>query len=44
MAMDKKVLANRLRLVLLDRLGAARLTADFPAAELEAFLREQLAA
>ncbi len=44
MAMDKKVLASRLRLVLLDRLGAARLTADFPAAELEAFLREQLAA
>jgi 3-dehydroquinate synthase len=44
MAMDKKVLANRLRLVLLDGLGSARLTADFPGAELEAFLREQLAA
>jgi 3-dehydroquinate synthase len=44
MNMDKKVLAGRLRLVLLDRIGAARLTADFPGGELEAFLREQLAA
>jgi 3-dehydroquinate synthase len=44
MSLDKKVLANRLRLVLLERIGAARLTADFPAAELDAFLREQLAA
>jgi 3-dehydroquinate synthase len=44
MNMDKKVLAGRLRLVLLERIGAARLTADFPAPELAAFLREQLAA
>jgi 3-dehydroquinate synthase len=44
MNMDKKVLAGRLRLVLLDRIGAARLTADFPGGELEMFLREQLAA
>jgi 3-dehydroquinate synthase len=44
MNMDKKVLAGRLRLVLLDAIGAARLTADFPAPELAAFLREQLAA
>jgi 3-dehydroquinate synthase len=44
MNMDKKVLAGRLRLVLLDRIGAARLTAEFPSGELETFLREQLAA
>ncbi|MHB8743895.1 MAG: 3-dehydroquinate synthase [Sulfuricaulis sp.] len=38
MAVDKKVLDGRLRLVLLKRLGEAVVTADFPRAELEATL------
>ncbi|MHB8622514.1 MAG: 3-dehydroquinate synthase [Sulfuricaulis sp.] len=38
MAVDKKVLDGRLRLVLLKHLGEAVVTADFPRAELEATL------
>lgn len=38
MARDKKVINGRLRLVLLDAIGAARVVDDVSAAELEAFL------
>jgi 3-dehydroquinate synthase len=41
MAMDKKVRTNRLRLVLLRAIGEAHVTADYPVAELQAFIREQ---
>jgi 3-dehydroquinate synthase len=44
MAMDKKVKAGQIRLVLLDGIGAARLTGDYPPDELAAFLAAQLAA
>ena len=40
MGMDKKVLAGRIRLVLLTRLGEAVLTAEYPAEALSATLRE----
>jgi 3-dehydroquinate synthase len=40
MGMDKKVLAGRIRLVLLRRLGEAVVTGDYPAATLEALLRD----
>jgi 3-dehydroquinate synthase len=39
---DKKVRAGQLRLVLLDDIGHARLTAQFPSDELDRFLRERL--
>jgi 3-dehydroquinate synthase len=42
MAMDKKVLAGQIRLVLLPSLGTARVTAEYPAAELRDFLRAEL--
>jgi 3-dehydroquinate synthase len=38
MAVDKKVLDGRLRLVLLKRLGEAVVTDDYPRAELEGTL------
>jgi 3-dehydroquinate synthase len=41
MGMDKKVIAGQIRLVLLDRIGAARITGDYPPHELADFLREQ---
>ncbi len=41
MGMDKKVVAGQIRLVLLDRLGAARITGDYPPHELVDYLREQ---
>jgi 3-dehydroquinate synthase len=41
MSMDKKVLAGQIRLVLLPVLGNARVVADYPAQELQDFLREQ---
>ncbi|MBK1700457.1 3-dehydroquinate synthase, partial [Thiococcus pfennigii] len=37
---DKKVLSGRLRLVLLEAIGAAVVTADFPPAALRATLDE----
>jgi 3-dehydroquinate synthase len=40
MRMDKKVKAGRIRLVLLDRIGAAVLADDHPAEALESFLGE----
>jgi 3-dehydroquinate synthase len=43
MQMDKKVLAGSVRLVLLESLGAARVTADYPADALEATLAEYFA-
>jgi 3-dehydroquinate synthase len=42
MAMDKKVLAGQIRLVLLPVLGNARVTADFPLLELQGFVRAEL--
>jgi 3-dehydroquinate synthase len=42
MAMDKKVLAGQLRLVLLPSIGKARVTTEFPLQELEEFLREEV--
>ena len=42
MAMDKKVQASRIRLVLLERLGAAVVTADYPDAVLEAVLADHV--
>ena len=39
MGMDKKVLQGRIRLVLLQRLGAGVVCADYPADALEATLR-----
>ncbi len=44
MAMDKKVLAGQIRLVLLPVLGNAHVTADFPLQELQGFVRDELAA
>ena len=41
MGMDKKVVAGHIRLVLLDRIGAGRITADYAPHELADFLREQ---
>ncbi len=41
MGMDKKVQAGQIRLVLLERIGAARISADYAAHELADFLREQ---
>ena len=38
MARDKKVIDGRLRLVLLDAIGAARVVDDVSTGELEAFL------
>jgi 3-dehydroquinate synthase len=40
MQMDKKVLAGTVRLVLLEKLGRAILTADYPQAALDATLKE----
>ena len=42
MTIDKKVVAGEIRLVLLDAIGAAEITADYPAAELQSFLTENL--
>ena len=42
MAMDKKVLASQIRLVLLRSIGHSEVTAGYPAAELQAFIREQV--
>jgi 3-dehydroquinate synthase len=44
MAMDKKVQAGQIRLVLLPVIGNARVTADFPSQELQSFVRAELAA
>jgi 3-dehydroquinate synthase len=41
MGMDKKVVAGQIRLVLLDRIGAARITGDYAPHELADYLREQ---
>ena len=41
MGMDKKVLAGQIRLVLLDRIGSARITGDYAPHELADYLREQ---
>jgi len=41
MGMDKKVVAGQIRLVLLERIGAACITGDYPAHELADYLREQ---
>jgi 3-dehydroquinate synthase len=43
MQMDKKVLAGTVRLVLLDRLGRAVVTGDYPRAALDATLEEYFA-
>jgi 3-dehydroquinate synthase len=43
MQMDKKVLAGTVRLVLLDRLGRAIVTGDYPPAALDATLEEYFA-
>jgi len=42
MAMDKKVQAGRIRLVLLERVGTAVVTADYPDAALEAVLEDHV--
>jgi 3-dehydroquinate synthase len=42
MAMDKKVLSGQLRLILLPVVGHARVTSDFPMAELQSFVRAEL--
>jgi 3-dehydroquinate synthase len=44
MAMDKKVLAGQIRLVLLPVLGNARVTAEFPLPDLQAFVCAEVAA
>ena len=44
MGMDKKVAGGRLRLVLLDAIGAAAITADYPREALEALLEERAGA
>ena len=44
MAMDKKVQAGQIRLVLLPVIGNAQVTADFPFEELQGFVRGALAA
>ncbi|MGH8135815.1 MAG: 3-dehydroquinate synthase, partial [Steroidobacteraceae bacterium] len=41
LGMDKKVAGGRLRLVLLDSIGAATCTADFPMDALETLLEER---
>ena len=41
MGMDKKVVAGQIRLVLLDRIGSARITGDYAPHELADYLREQ---
>lgn len=41
MGMDKKVVAGQIRLVLLDRIGTARISADYAPHDLADFLREQ---
>ncbi|MDP2323818.1 MAG: 3-dehydroquinate synthase [Gammaproteobacteria bacterium] len=41
MGMDKKVVAGQIRLVLLDEIGAARITGDYAPHELADYLREQ---
>jgi 3-dehydroquinate synthase len=41
LGMDKKVAGGRLRLVLLDAIGAASCTADFPQAALESLLEDR---
>ncbi len=41
MGMDKKVIAGQIRLVLLDRIGSARITGDYAPHELADYLREQ---
>jgi len=43
MHMDKKVLAGKLRLVLLDRIGRAIVTGDYPESALKATLQEYFA-
>jgi 3-dehydroquinate synthase len=43
MAIDKKVVAGEIRLVLLRGIGAAEVTADYPAAEMRSVLARQLA-
>jgi 3-dehydroquinate synthase len=40
MGMDKKVLAGRVRLVLVERLGAGVVTGDYPAEALSATLAD----
>jgi 3-dehydroquinate synthase len=44
MGMDKKVLAGRIRLVLMRKLGQGTVSGDYPAAALEATLREHFEA
>ncbi len=44
MAMDKKVLAGRMRLILLPAIGQGRVSADFNPQELQDFVRGELAA
>ena len=44
MAMDKKVLAGQLRLILLPAIGNGKVTAEFPLRELQAFVRAELGA
>jgi 3-dehydroquinate synthase len=44
MAMDKKVLAGQIRLVLVPVIGNARVTMDFPLQALQGFVRAELAA
>ena len=44
MGIDKKVAGGRLRLVLLDRIGAATCTADYPGDALESLLRDRVGA
>lgn len=41
MSLDKKVVAGQIRLVLLDRIGQARITADYAPHDLADYLREQ---
>jgi 3-dehydroquinate synthase len=43
MHMDKKVLAGAVRLILLEKLGRAIVTADYPAQALDATLAEYFA-
>jgi 3-dehydroquinate synthetase len=43
MTLDKKVQAGAIRLVLLQAVGQAQLTANYPARELADYLSEQLA-
>ena len=41
MGMDKKVVAGQIRLVLLERIGSGRITAEYAPHDLADFLREQ---